>query len=136
MKRVGKVASLIAAGLLAGCTTSMGDPEENENQNDEENKTKCVEATAHGLNSVSVTGYTPATGIKENDTNAKAGEDVAQFLGGRECIDDCYSWVCDTYTCDARTIQYDSDCCVPIGRPLVVDGVSRVAAVGENDDWA
>src|SRR5262249_44738374 len=116
MKRVGKVASLIAAGLLAGCTTSMGDPEENENQNDEENKTKCVEAT--------------------NDTNARAGEEVAQLLGERECASDCYSWVCDTYTCDARTIQYDSDCCVPIGRPLVVDGVSRVAAVGENDDWA
>ena len=134
MKRVGKVASLIAAGLLAGCTTSMGDPEENENQNDEENKTKCVEATAHGLNSVSVAGYTPATSIKENDTNAKAGEDVVQLLGGRECSDDCYSWVCDTYTCDARTVAYDSDCCV--GRPLVVDGVSRVAAVGENDDWA
>lgn len=111
MKRVGKVASLIAAGLLAGCTTSMGDPEENENQNEEENKT-------------------------ENDTSARVSEEGAQLLGERECASDCYSWVCDTYTCDARTISYDSDCCVPIGRPLVVDGVSRVAAVGENDDWA
>jgi len=134
MKRVGKVASLIAAGLLAGCTTSMGDPEENENQNDEENKTKSVEATAHDLNSVSVAGYTPATGIEENDTNAQAGDDVALLAGERECSADCYSWVCDTYTCDARTVEYDSDCCA--GRPLVIDGVSRVAAVGENDDWA
>jgi hypothetical protein len=74
---------------------------------------------------------------EQEDLKQTQQRDIGIELDGkaRECSDECYSWECDRYTCDARSVQYDESCCTPVGRPLIVDGTTRVAMVEEREDW-
>jgi hypothetical protein len=97
------------------------------------------------LSTVTITGCGSDPGPEKVAVNVKGpgeapADDLFEVEGTRECTgtdedNGCYSWVCTDTTCDASTVMFDESCCI-VGRPLIIDGVARVADIEVRDDWA